>query len=81
VWTQKKGNGMCCHECGPRRKEMECAVVSVDPEERKWNVLPRVYAQKKGEGVCCHECLSGRKEKECVVMSVDPEEMKWSVLP
>jgi len=40
VWIQKKGNGVCYHECGSRRKEMEYAAMSVGPEEKIGCVLP-----------------------------------------
>jgi len=54
VWTQKKGDGICCHECLPRRKEirvcchecllrrkeLEYAAMSVCPEEKIGCVLP-----------------------------------------
>jgi hypothetical protein len=63
------------------QNEDECAVMSVDPEERRWSVLSWVWTQKKGDRLCCHECEPRRKEMECAVMSVNPEERRWSVLP
>jgi hypothetical protein len=54
--TQKKEDGMCCHECLPRRKKMGCGAMNVDPEERRWSVVLWMLIQKKDDGVCCYEC-------------------------
>jgi hypothetical protein len=65
--TQKKEDGMCCHECLPRRKKMGCAAMNAYPEERRWD--------------CCHECLPRRKKMGCAAMNAYPEERRWDVLP